>query len=137
MRIAVALALAVLAAGCTAETSATAPAQAPPPAVDPVAERGRELFKPCRACHVIAPGGPDRVGPNLHGVFGRKAGSRPGFAYSPALRTADFVWTAERLDAWLADPKGYLPGSSMAFPGVPDHDDRAALIAWLEAEAKE
>jgi len=136
MRIAVLFAAGLLAAGCS-QAPPAAPAAAPTPAVDPVAERGRELFKPCRACHVIAPGGPDRVGPNLHGVFGRKAGSRPGFSYSEALRNADFVWTAERLDAWLADPKGYLTGSSMAFPGVPDAADRAALIAWLEAEAKE
>ena len=135
MRAPVALVLFIALAGCSQPAPSAAPE--PAPAVDPVAERGRELFKPCRTCHVIAPGGPDRVGPNLHGVFGRKAGSRPGFAYSAALRDADFVWTAERLDAWLADPKGYLPGSSMAFPGVPDPADRAALIAWLEAEAKE
>jgi cytochrome c len=136
MRVVALLCLGVLAA-CSQPAPSPATPVAPRAAFDPVAERGRELFKPCRACHVIAPGAPHRVGPNLHGVFGREAGTAPGFAYSQALTGADFVWTAERLDAWLADPKGYLSGSSMSFPGVPDPKDRADLIAWLEAEAKE
>jgi cytochrome c len=71
------------------------------------------------------------VGPNLHGVFGRPAGSAAEFEYSPALRAADFAWTPETLDAWLADPVGFLPGTTMAFTGYQSRHDRRDLIAHL------
>jgi cytochrome c len=85
----------------------------------------------CRACHSLEKDGGDRIGPNLYGVIGRKAGSRAGFAYSRALSQADFAWTPAALDAWLADPARFLPGTRMAIPGLADARDRDNLIAYL------
>jgi len=94
-------------------------------------EHGQTMFFQCRACHSLNEGGPNKVGPNLYGLFGRHAGSVPGFAYSDALANADIVWTAETLDGWLARPSAYLPGTQMVFVGIRDARDRADLIAWL------
>jgi len=71
------------------------------------------------------------IGPALHGFFGTKAGSRGGFDYSDVLRRADFVWTPEALDAWLAQPGRFLPGNRMTFGGVLKQEDRNDLIAYL------
>jgi cytochrome c len=98
-------------------------------------ENGRIKFGLCRSCHAIEPGAPDMTGPNLHGVFGRKAGSKEGFNYSDALKAADFVWTAEPLDKWLAEPKTFLPGNKMTFLGLKAPKDRTDLIAYLMIES--
>ena len=71
------------------------------------------------------------IGPALYGFFGADAGSHEGFEYSPALRSADFVWTPRALDAWLAQPGRFLPGNRMTFAGVSRQADRDALIAYL------
>ncbi|MBN9464513.1 cytochrome c family protein [Brevundimonas sp.] len=97
-------------------------------------ENGRRAFARCRSCHTIGEGGADMTGPNLHGVFGRKAGSRPRYAYSNALRSADFTWDADRLDHWLQNPRTFLPGNKMTFPGLPDAKDRRDIIAFLKVE---
>ncbi|MCC7275070.1 MAG: hypothetical protein IT561_20550 [Alphaproteobacteria bacterium] len=76
------------------------------------------------------------VGPGLHGLFGRVAGTGPGFAYSPAMRHAGFAWTEEVLDRFLADPRTVVPGNRMAFPGVRRAEDRAALIDFLKRATK-
>jgi cytochrome c len=96
---------------------------------------GRRVFAQCRSCHVIAEGAPHRVGPNLHGVFGREIGTAPDFTYSAAVQDADFVWDAEHLDHWLQNPQTFLPGNRMAFAGVRDETDRRNLIAYLMVEA--
>jgi cytochrome c len=72
------------------------------------------------------------TGPNLHGLFGRRAGTLPGFAFSPALRHSGLVWDAATLDAFLADPKRAVPANRMAFPGVRRAEDRRALIDFLK-----
>lgn len=95
---------------------------------------GRRVFARCRACHTIGEGGPDMAGPNLYGVFGRKAGERPRYNYSNALRTADFAWDAPTLDRWLQSPRSFLPGNKMTFAGLPDADDRRDVIAFLKVE---
>lgn len=84
--------------------------------------RGKQVFQGrCSACHTLADSSGDIAGPNLWGLFGRRAGSRPGFRYSAALSAADFRWTPERLGDWLRDPAGYLPGNIMGIPEpVPD-----------------
>lgn len=94
-------------------------------------EFGMRLSMQCRACHSLDAGGPHLIGPNLHGFFGRAAGSVAGFPYSRAMRSIDFTWTPRALDAWLASPGDFLPGSSMSFAALADESDRRALIASL------
>ncbi len=96
---------------------------------------GRRQFAKCRSCHVIEKGGDNRVGPALHGVFGRTAGAAAGFNYSPALKGAGFVWDAGKLDQWLADPKGFLPGNRMTFVGLKQEKDRRDVIAYIKVES--
>jgi len=95
-------------------------------------KRGQTLFLQCRACHSLEAGEPHKVGPNLSGMFGRKAGLAEGFAYSPALSESDVVWTPESLNAWLERPSEFLPGNRMVFIGVKKPVDRANLIAYLQ-----
>ena len=95
-------------------------------------ENGRRAFARCRSCHTVTLGGPNMTGPNLYGVFGRQAGSQPSFKYSNAVKSAGFTWDAERLDHWLENPRTFLPGNKMSFPGLPDATDRRDLIAWLQ-----
>lgn len=96
---------------------------------------GRRQFAKCRSCHVIEKGGDNRVGPALHGIFGRTAGTAAGFAYSPALKGAGFVWDGGKLDQWLADPKGFLPGNRMTFVGLKQEKDRRDVIAYMKVES--
>jgi cytochrome c len=94
-------------------------------------EYGARLAMQCRACHSFEPGGPSISGPNLYGVFGRAVGGVDGYPYSQALAQADFIWTPEALDAWLAQPTRFLPGNRMAYPGLRKQEDRNAVIADL------
>lgn len=95
---------------------------------DDAPERGRALYRErCSACHDPDYNG---AGPAHRGVVGRQAGTVPGFAYSPALKAAGFVWTPERLDRWLADPEAVRPGQRMGV-SVADAAERADLIAYL------
>lgn len=80
-------------------------------------------------------GGQNLVGPNLHSIFGREAGSLEGFRYSDALKSANLIWTPEHIDQWLANPKTYLPGNNMSFVGVRKPSDRQAVIAYLMLES--
>jgi cytochrome c len=96
---------------------------------------GRRTFKLCGSCHTVTADGRDLVGPNLHGIFGRQAGSKEGFAYSKALSAADFQWTPDRVEHWLANPNDYLPGNNMTFSGVRQENARHAVIAYLMLES--
>lgn len=98
-------------------------------------EAGRRVFAQCRSCHTIEGGAPNRLGPNLHGLFGRAVGSVEGFAYSQAVADADFIWDADKLEEWLENPRGFLPGNRMAFAGVRDEEQRHNLIAYLMVES--
>src|SRR5688572_32789381 len=96
------------------------------PTGDP--ERGRQVFQPCRTCHYPEPGFGNYNGPSLTGIFGRKAGTREGFAgYSKVLKDSGFVRTPELLDAWLASPGEFLADSTMIFVGIPDRQARAEI----------
>lgn len=96
---------------------------------------GAAAFEACAACHTLA-AGDNGVGPSLKGVFGRKAGTLEGFAFSRAMSRSDLTWTPEALDKFLADPQAAIPGNRMPFAGMPDAPARAALIAWLGEAAR-
>jgi cytochrome c len=93
--------------------------------------RGEQQAQICKACHSLDNGGPNMIGPALYGFFGREVGTRSGFGYSAVMRNANFVWTPEALNAWLAQPGRFLPGNRMTFAGVFQQDDRNNLIAYL------
>ncbi len=109
-------------------------ASLPAPYASADLDNGRRVFARCRACHTITEGGPNMTGPNLYGVFGREAGHKDGYNYSTALREAEFTWDAERLDHWLENPREFLRGNKMSFPGIADAEDRRDLIAFLKVE---
>ena len=97
--------------------------------------RGERLFARCFACHSVVAGEEKLPGPNLREVIGRRAGTLPGFRFSPALVEAGgrgLVWTRETLDAYLADPPGFLPGTEMGSPGLREAGDRRDVIDFLE-----
>jgi cytochrome c len=97
------------------------------------AARGARLFHPCAHCHTTAPG-EHLVGPSLAKVFDGKAGTVEGFTrYSGPMKESGKVWDAETLDQWLADPARFIPGNTMAFPGVRNAQARADLVAYLKA----
>jgi cytochrome c len=97
-------------------------------------DNGKKQFAKCRSCHTLPEGAPNLTGPNLYGVFGRKAASRTDYRYSEALTKAGFEWDAQRLNDWLADPRGYLPGTKMMFLGIKNEKDRVDLIAYLKTQ---
>ena len=98
-------------------------------------KRGQLLYMVCKACHDVEAGLPHKVGPNLHGMFGRKAGTAEGFKYTDALVKSGIVWTPETMDAWLKQPGALVPGNGMAFAGIANDADRASLVAWLMANS--
>ena len=99
------------------------------------AKRGEKLFEECRACHALEPGA-SSVGPDLHGVIGRKAGAREDFRYSPALKKSGITWSRQTLDAYVADPQKAVPANRMPYGGMPEAKDRADLIDYVEAAFK-
>jgi cytochrome c len=97
------------------------------------AARGAVLYQSkCGGCHALDE---NRYGPAHRGVFGRKAGSAPGYAYSEALSSSSIVWREDTLDRWLADPEKLIPGQRMSI-SVASEDDRRDLIAYLRARAR-
>jgi cytochrome c len=114
---------------CTLTLLAVVAAQGECIAAD--AKAGAVVFARCAICHSRAKGAPDQIGPNLFGVVGRKAGSRPGFYYSAAMKNAGFAWTPDRLKAFVTDPAHAVPGNRMAFFGIRDPQQDADVVAYL------
>jgi cytochrome c len=97
-------------------------------------ESGQLTFNnACRTCHTIKEGD-NRLGPNLHNIIGRKAGSLPNYGYSSAMKGADFVWDTEKLDQFIAKPDEVVPGNNMKpYGGLTSAEDRAKIIVFLES----
>jgi cytochrome c len=96
--------------------------------------KGEKIFKKCAACHSVAPG-KKKVGPSLHGVIGRVAGSADGFRYSKAMTaygSSGVVWNADTLDGYLEAPRKVVKGTRMSFPGLKKAQDRTDVIAYLQ-----
>jgi cytochrome c len=129
-----------------AAPGAAAPAAAPPePPLDLAtrlaradAAKGERTVRKCMVCHTIEKGETARVGPNLWGVVGRPMAKAAGFSYSDQMvkqsqKTA--TWVPEELDTFLTKPQNYVPGTRMTFPGLPDQQERADLIAYLNGKS--
>jgi len=99
------------------------------------AVRGEKRFQECASCHSVA-AGQNGVGPSLHGVFGRKAGSLDDFRYSPAMRRSGIVWTPEALDRFVGEPQSVVPANRMPYAGLTDASARTDLIAYLQTATK-
>lgn len=113
---------------------ATALALSPFAAQAQDAAAGQRVFNTCRACHTVDAGGRNGVGPNLHGIVGRAAGSVEGFRYSANMqewRTGQ-TWTEENIRAYITNPKAVLPRGSMAYPGLRNEQQMNDLIAYLK-----
>ena len=96
---------------------------------------GAKVFRQCQACHVLEPG-QNRVGPTLHGIIGRTAGTVEGFKYSDANKNSGKVWTEEVMFTYLADPRASIPGTIMAFAGLKKEQDRLDVIAYIQEQTK-
>ena len=94
---------------------------------------GNSVFRSqCSQCHTLKAGSSGLPGPSLHGLFGRKAGTAPGYAYSTPMRESGVVWNNSTLDQYIAAPQSYIPGNAMPFPGIADKTVRRRLVAYLK-----
>ncbi len=94
--------------------------------------KGKRLFNRCKACHNLTASVRTRLGPNLDGLFGKKAGTATNYKYSKALIEADIIWTEQTIEEWLKKPNAFLPGNKMTFAGMRKQQDRKDLIAFLK-----
>jgi len=99
---------------------------------DPV--KGEQVFKQCKICHQVGPTAKPGVGPVQNNVVGSKAGSRPGFNYSDAVKNSGLTWDEATLDKYLENPKAIIPGTKMAFVGLKNPQDRLDVIAYLKTQ---
>ena len=99
------------------------------------AAAGEQVFKKCTACHNADKGGANALGPNLWGIMGEPVGKGHGYAFSPALAGVGGTWNWDNLSAWLASPKKFAPGTKMTFAGLSNPQDRANVIAFLNAHS--
>lgn len=119
----------VLSAALVAASAALAAAALTANAAPGAQPNGAQLFGQCAACH--STDGTNGLGPTLKGILGRESASVPGFAFSGAMKRAHLHWSADQLDAYIANPQAVVPGNAMPYAGMPDSAQRAALIAYL------
>lgn len=128
-------AIAYVAIGDAALVSeASAQTAAAPAKGDPAA--GARLYAQCKACHSVEPGGRNGVGPNLSGIMGAKAGAKPGYAYSPAMKQSNLKWTPQSMDSFLKKPSAAIPRTKMMYAGMANPKARADVIAYLSGLKK-
>jgi cytochrome c len=125
--IGVALLLGTGAEALAAPAPASAPAQAQ-------VDAGRRLFARCSNCHEVGAGARNGFGPQLNGIVGRKAGSAPAYAYSPALKKAGFVWNEQNLVAFIRDSEKVVPGNKMRFLSFMSEKQAAEIVAYLRTQ---
>lgn len=95
---------------------------------------GEKVFKKCLACHTVNSGGADGIGPNLFGIMGQPHAAKAGFAYSGALKEISGSWNFDNMNAWLISPRKYANGTKMTFAGLGKSEDRANVIAYMNAQ---
>ena len=95
------------------------------------AAEGAKVFKKCAACHSIAEGGKNKIGPALWGVLGRQAGSLPDYKYSKAMAAHGKKWSFEEMNGFLINPKEWIKGTKMSYAGLKSEKERAALILYM------
>ncbi len=127
-----------------AQPPSAAPAAAKPEEKDPPvetvlasanAEAGQSAAKACGACHNFAKGAGTKIGPDLYGIVDRDLGKEPGFSYSNALQQKGGKWTFQELYEWIKNPKAFIPGNKMTFPGIKNPQERANIIAYLDKQS--
>ena len=99
----------------------------------PRSTRGAAAAKVCQACHTFDKDGPNRVGPNLYGIVGDKKGEGRNFNFSAAIKAKGGSWSIEDLNQFIANPKGYIPGTAMGFAGISRDSQRADVLAYLNS----
>ncbi len=97
--------------------------------------KGETISHKCKTCHTIIKGGPNKIGPDLWGVVGRPVATHSGFGYSDALKKIGGNWTFEKIEHFITKPRDFAPGTKMTFPGLPDVQDRADIIAYLNTQS--
>ena len=96
---------------------------------------GEKVFKKCSACHIVAKGGKNKIGPALYGIVGKASAVSEGYSYSKALKAHGKNWSFEELNAYLLKPQAHIKGTKMAFAGLRKEKDRASVILYLNSQS--